>query len=221
MYSTYARFCGLGVVSLGAGECVATLGQSESRHNAMSRANPGSCFSNSAWVRTTRGFESLRMTPRRAAGYDGSSGTYAPPAFRIPTTPTTSSIERVRHRPTSWSGPTPRPCRCRASWFARTLSSANVSTSSRKITAGACGVCSATRATSSGTLSPEMRVSAQTSDRSEMRSSASRVLASRKPQSSAANRATVTESNNSDRYTRRACGGSAQPANSRCKSHRV
>ena len=44
----------------------------------------------------------------RSAGYAGSSGTYAPPAFRTASSATTSSSERSRQTPTRASGPTPQ-----------------------------------------------------------------------------------------------------------------
>nr|WP_273940642.1 AMP-binding protein [Burkholderia pseudomallei] len=48
---------------------------------------------------------------RRSDAYAGSSGTYAPPAFRIASSPTTISIPRSAQSATSRSGPTPRACR--------------------------------------------------------------------------------------------------------------
>src|ERR1051326_2885713 len=43
----------------------------------------------------------------RPAGYLGSSGTYAPPAFKIPSSATTNSTERPMQTPTRLSQPTP------------------------------------------------------------------------------------------------------------------
>ena len=51
---------------------------------------------------------SERVKASRSAGYAGSSGTYAPPAFSTARMPTTSSRLRSRQIPTRTSGPTPR-----------------------------------------------------------------------------------------------------------------
>ena len=47
------------------------------------------------------------MNANRSGGYAGSSGRYAPPAFRTASSPTIISGERSMARPTSTSGPTP------------------------------------------------------------------------------------------------------------------
>ena len=52
------------------------------------------------------------MSSRRSRGKPGSSGTYAPPAFKMPSMPTTMSTERSTLRPTSVSAPTPSCRRC-------------------------------------------------------------------------------------------------------------
>src|ERR1700746_3045897 len=52
------------------------------------------------------------MKERRSCGYAGSSGTYAPPALRMPSSPTTISSDRSTQTPTSTSGPTPNPIQC-------------------------------------------------------------------------------------------------------------
>ena len=62
--------------------------------------------------------------PSGAAGKDGLSGTYAPPAFRMASTVTTASIDRSRQKATGTSGPAPSVSSRRASRFARRSSSA-------------------------------------------------------------------------------------------------
>ena len=47
------------------------------------------------------------MYLKRSAGYVGSSGTYAPPAFRIPSNPTIISTLRPTQIPTRTSARTP------------------------------------------------------------------------------------------------------------------
>ena len=64
------------------------------------------------------------MNCTRSAGYAGSSGTYAPPAFKTPSTPTTRSSEPLQRNPTRTSGPTPSDRSRYASPFARRSSSA-------------------------------------------------------------------------------------------------
>ena len=54
------------------------------------------------------------MNARAPRGYAGSSGRYAPPAFKIPSSPTTRSSERSIRNPTRTSGPTPSDCKRRA-----------------------------------------------------------------------------------------------------------
>src|SRR4029077_6186943 len=50
---------------------------------------------------------SFNIYPSRLFGYPGSSGTYAPPAFHIPSNPATISNPLLTYTPTSFSGPTP------------------------------------------------------------------------------------------------------------------
>ena len=95
--------------------------------------------SSDSTVTSTSAFESASMNSNRSAGSSGSSGTYAPPAFRMARRPTTSSSDRSRLIATTDSEPTPTDWRCRASWFARALSSAYVSRSSSNTTARASG----------------------------------------------------------------------------------
>src|SRR5262245_50315294 len=54
-------------------------------------------------VTTTATPASATIHASRSRGYVGSSGTYAPPALRIPRSPTTSSGDRSTHSPTSLS----------------------------------------------------------------------------------------------------------------------
>src|SRR5580698_2614465 len=49
------------------------------------------------------------MYPIRSCGYSGSIGTYAPPAFNIPSIPTISSTDRSMHTGTSTPSRTPSP----------------------------------------------------------------------------------------------------------------
>ena len=58
---------------------------------------------------------SSSMNASRAGGYVGSSGTYAPPAFRMPSRPTIVSIERSMQIPTGTPRPIPRARSWRAS----------------------------------------------------------------------------------------------------------
>ena len=48
----------------------------------------------------------LQHNSRRAGGYVGSNGTYAPPAFRIASMPASISTERSAQMATRVSGPT-------------------------------------------------------------------------------------------------------------------
>ena len=74
-------------------------------------------------VTMTRSAASSIMPSRRCLGYSGSRGTYAPPAFRMPSTATNSSNERSRQMPTRVSRPTPSLRRREAIASARRLSS--------------------------------------------------------------------------------------------------
>src|ERR1700733_886279 len=58
-------------------------------------------------VTTSRIPESSTMNLSRGAGDSESSGTYAPPALRTPSTPTAISAERDKNSPTITPGPTP------------------------------------------------------------------------------------------------------------------
>src|SRR5688572_317570 len=58
-------------------------------------------------VSRTGAQQSASMYWSRSAGYEGSSGTYAAPAFITPKIDTTSSAERSMHTPTRESVPTP------------------------------------------------------------------------------------------------------------------
>ncbi|SLH60752.1 Uncharacterised protein [Mycobacteroides abscessus subsp. abscessus] len=60
----------------------------------------------------------------RSAGWSGSIGTYAPPAFSTACMPITSSSERRMPRATSDSGPTPSAIRNRARRLTRSSNSA-------------------------------------------------------------------------------------------------
>src|SRR3546814_294704 len=59
----------------------------------------------------------------RSGGLAGSSGTYAPPALRMPRTLTTRSTDRSRQTATRTSDETPYACRQWASWLALASSS--------------------------------------------------------------------------------------------------
>src|SRR5262249_24566027 len=82
---------------------------------AVCAANVSTAASNTgrtaAHINTTAGALSPIMYPNRSGGYAGSSGTYAPPAFTMPSTPTTISSERSAQIPAGISGPTPRALR--------------------------------------------------------------------------------------------------------------
>ena len=75
------------------------------------------------------------MNCTRSGGYAGSSGRYAPPAFKIPSTPTTRSSERSIRNPTRTSGPTPSDCNRHANPFARRSNSPKVNDSPSHTTA--------------------------------------------------------------------------------------
>ena len=83
------------------------------------------------------------MKRSRSPGYAGSSGRYAPPAFRIPRSPTTISRDRSTHSPTSTSGPTPRFLKYLASRLARSFNWPYVSRLPSNSTATASGALSA------------------------------------------------------------------------------
>ncbi len=100
--------------------------------------------------RTRTGATSARMNARRARGYSGSTGTYAPPAFRTASRATASSTERGRTSATRVSGPTPCPASQCARRLARASSSRYVRVVSSKASAVASGVRATCRAKSSG-----------------------------------------------------------------------
>ncbi len=75
------------------------------------------------------------MNSDRLAGYAGSSGTYAPPAFQTPSSAGTSHSSRSRQTPTSEPRPTPSRRSSRATAPARRWSSAYVSRTAPAITA--------------------------------------------------------------------------------------
>ncbi len=80
-----------------------------SRHTAPARPWTGSNPSRLACVSSTDAPQSSSMNASRCAGYAGSSGTYAPPAFSVPSNPTSIAGVRSTHSPTSTPGPTPSP----------------------------------------------------------------------------------------------------------------
>ncbi|MNV27121.1 hypothetical protein D3C71_1182590 [compost metagenome] len=91
---------------------------------SVSRASTGTLPSGSEFCASTSAIPlSCTMYARRSAGYSGSSGTYAPPAFRIASSPTTISKPRSSARPTRVSVPTPSAIRRCASRLARVFSS--------------------------------------------------------------------------------------------------
>ena len=81
--------------------------------------DPGSAVSTRFGPRVRRS-----CNASRSAGYSGSSGRYAAPAFSVPTIATTISTERSIEIATMSSGPIPSAIRLHASWFARASSSA-------------------------------------------------------------------------------------------------
>src|SRR5258705_6380729 len=94
---------------------------------------------------------SATNSTNRCAGYPGSNGRYAAPAFHTASSATARSRPRSRQTPTTDSTPTPNPTRCRASWFARTSSSAYVSDTSPHTTATTSGTATARPAINSST----------------------------------------------------------------------
>src|SRR5450830_962597 len=64
-----------------------------------------------SWVNRTAGAQSSSTYAKRSNGYDGSSGTYAAPAFRIPNNPVIIEKLRSTHSTTRSSGRTPSEIR--------------------------------------------------------------------------------------------------------------
>ena len=58
--------------------------------------------------------QSLKINCRRSLGWDGSSGTYAAPAFRMPNIATSKSKERCMDKATLQEGVMPTLCKARA-----------------------------------------------------------------------------------------------------------
>src|SRR5207302_1470656 len=112
------------------------------------------CSSSHSPVSSTSAPESDSMYASRSSGYSGSSGTYAPPAFSTPSSPTTSSGPRSSLTPTRLSGPTPSSRSRQASRFALRFSSPYVSSTSPQTSATASGRLLACSSNSSWILPP-------------------------------------------------------------------
>src|SRR4030081_3552726 len=109
---TWAGGCASSASSGARVDCAAMAAASASSRTTAERALAlarASRSSNASCVTSTRACASPSMKARRGGGYCGSSGRYAPPALRMPSSPTMSSSERARHSPTTVSGPTPKP----------------------------------------------------------------------------------------------------------------
>jgi hypothetical protein len=117
---------------------------SSSRSSSTVRAAcAGSRSASRASVTTTATAVSPSMKASRCAGYAGSSGTYAPPAFSTASVATISSGERSRQSAARVPGSTPARRRWRASRFARASSSPYVIRPPSHASATASGVAAA------------------------------------------------------------------------------
>ncbi len=94
------------------------------------------------------------MNPIRSAGYDGSTGRYAPPAFHTASNATTRSTDRSNITPTTDSAPTPRSVSTPANRDARSSNSSYVTRWSPHTTATASGVRATCAANNSDNVNP-------------------------------------------------------------------
>ncbi len=127
VYSTYATFSGVTPPPAPLPARFAASSPEICSHSASRSTTvtvPGTRSPLAASVRITVIAVSAIMNASRSAGRAGSSGTYPPPAFQIPSKAASRRRLVCMQTPTSTSGPTPSERSSRAIWFACRFSSA-------------------------------------------------------------------------------------------------
>src|SRR5580698_1075079 len=94
VYTTYATSCGPAPDGRSSPPSPASTPAVTGSSSTNSGNPPGSVAATSAVVSTATGPDSASMNPIRSAGYAGSTGTYAAPDFKTPSTATIRSAER-------------------------------------------------------------------------------------------------------------------------------
>ncbi len=123
VYSTYARSCAPATGGRAPPRPMTSPGSIRSRYTTCTPST-GSNPSRLACVSSTDAPQSCSMNASRCAGNAGSSGTYAAPAFSIPSNPTTHAPPCApRTAPTSTPGRTPNPRSLAANPSARAFNS--------------------------------------------------------------------------------------------------
>src|SRR6202042_3607361 len=153
VYITYASWPATtpapGGGQAGAAATAATVSGSSS---VITRIRPaGSSSTIAAVPASTLAWLSASMNASRPAGYPGSSGRYAPPAFHTASIATTMPAPRSRHNPTTDSPPTPTPRGSPPSRSARSSSPPYLSDTPPHVTATTSGPTAARAAASSCT----------------------------------------------------------------------